>query len=164
VRKFAKWWLPVIVWMGVIFIGSSIGSLPSVGGETSDAIVHRVAHVIEYAIFGALMLRAVSKERPIRKHEVIMTVISATVYGATDEIHQRFTPGRSSEASAVLFDAVGGLLGAWVYRWWCRRTLAAQHDVDSESVNQRISATTARQFSELTGQRIGEAANQRSGE
>ena len=119
--------------MIVIFIGSSIGALPRVGGETSDAIVHRVAHVIEYAIFGALMLRALSRERPITRRNVIGTLIIITLYGISDEIHQRFTPGRSAEASAVLFDVAGGLIGAWVYRWWCQRP-------DSRSTDGRISS------------------------
>jgi VanZ family protein len=118
VRRFAKWWLPLVIWMGVIFIGSSIGSLPRVGGKTSDAIVHRVAHVIEYAIFGALTLRALSRERAITRREVIGTLIIVLLYGVSDEVHQRFTPGRSSEASAILFDVAGGLIGAWAYRWW----------------------------------------------
>jgi VanZ family protein len=104
--------------MIAIFIGSSIGSLPRVGGKTSDAVVHRVAHVIEFAVLGALTLRALSKERPITKREVISTLIIVAVYGLSDEVHQRFTPGRSSEASAVLFDVAGGLIGAWLWRWW----------------------------------------------
>ena len=63
VKKFVKWWLPVIMWMGVIFIGSSIGDVPRVGGKTTDGLVHRAAHVLEYAVLGALLLRALSKGR-----------------------------------------------------------------------------------------------------
>lgn len=104
--------------MGVIFSGSAIGGLPRVGGKTSDAIVHRAAHLIEFAVLGALTLRALSKDRPITRRELIVTVIIVAVYGASDEFHQRFTPGRSSEGGAVLFDTAGGLIGAWLYRWW----------------------------------------------
>jgi VanZ family protein len=118
VRKFAKWWLLVAAWMIVIFIGSSIGSLPRVGGKTSDAVVHRVAHVIEFAVLGALTLRALRQEQPITRREVIATLIIVALYGVSDEVHQRFTPGRSSEGSAVVFDMAGGLIGAWAYRWW----------------------------------------------
>lgn len=124
-KKFAKWWLPVIAWMMVIFIGSSIGSLPRVGGKTSDAVVHRAAHVIEFAVLGALTLRALSKEQPVTQRQVINTLLIAALYGVSDEIHQRFTPGRSAEASAVLFDAAGGLIGAWAYRW--RRSTVKPH-------------------------------------
>jgi VanZ family protein len=120
-KKFVKWWLPVLVWLGVIFIGSSIGSVPRVGGKSTDAVVHRVAHLIEFAVLGVLTLRAVSQDKRITKRELIITVIVSAVYGASDEIHQRFTPGRSSEGLSVLFDVAGGLAGAWVYRWWRSR-------------------------------------------
>jgi len=124
VKKFMKWWLPVLVWLGVIFIGSSIGSVPRVGGKTTDALAHRVAHVIEFAILGALTLRALSMARPITKRELIITLVIIALYGASDELHQRFTPGRSSEGIAVAFDVAGGMAGAWVYRWWRQRRSA----------------------------------------
>lgn len=117
-KKLAKWWLPVIVWMIVIFIGSSIGNVPRVGGKTTDGIVHRAAHILEFAILGALLLRATSKDKPITKREVIVTLIVVALYGASDEFHQRFTPGRSSEGLSVLFDVAGGLIGAWAWRRW----------------------------------------------
>ena len=120
-RKFAKWWLPVIVWMGVIFLGSSIGSIPRVGDKTTDGVVHRVAHLGEFAVLGALLLRAVSQGRRITKRELIITLIVVALYGASDEFHQRFTPGRSSEGITLMFDVAGGLAGAWVYRWWRSR-------------------------------------------
>jgi VanZ family protein len=120
-KKFVKWWLPVLVWLGVIFIGSSIGSVPRVGGKSTDAVVHRVAHLIEFAVLGVLTLRAVSQDKRITKRELIITVIVIALYGTSDEFHQRFTPGRSSEGLSVLFDVAGGLAGAWAYRWWRSR-------------------------------------------
>jgi VanZ family protein len=105
----------------MIFLGSSIGSIPRVGGTMLDAVVHRVAHLIEFAGLGALLLRAVSQGRRITKRELIITLIVVALYGASDEFHQRFTPGRSSEGLSVLFDVAGGLAGAWVYRWWRSR-------------------------------------------
>jgi VanZ family protein len=138
VRKFAKWWLPVIAWLIVIFIGSSIGSLPRVGGQTTDGLVHRAGHVVEYAVLGALLLRALSKDRLVTKRDVILTVIMVALYGVSDEVHQRFMPGRSSEVSAVLFDVAGGLIGAWAYRVWRRRiSQAATRQRADESTHQR---------------------------
>jgi VanZ family protein len=131
-RKFLNLWLPVLLWMGVIFIGSSIGSMPQVGGDTTDAIVHRTAHMIEFAILGWLLLRAVADGRPISRRELVSALIIVTLYGASDEFHQRFTPGRSSEFSAVLFDAAGGLIGLWAWRWKTRRS------AKSESASQRV--------------------------
>jgi hypothetical protein len=82
-----------------------------------------VAHLLEFAVLGALLLRAMTNGRPVSKREIIITLIVIGLYGASDEFHQRFTPGRSSEGSAVLFDLAGGALGVWV---WQRRVRRAQ--------------------------------------
>jgi VanZ family protein len=134
VRKLVKWWLPVLVWMGIIFVGSSIGDVPRVGGRTTDGFVHRAAHVIEFAVLGALLLRALSKERPVSRREVIITLILVALYGVSDELHQRFTPGRSSEGVSVVFDVAGGLIGALGWRWWV--STATQRI--NEAVDQRV--------------------------
>jgi VanZ family protein len=127
VRQFIKWWLPVVVWMGLIFTGSSVGNIPRVGGPTLDGLAHRVAHLVEFAILGGLVLRAASKGRPVTKREIMITLVTVAVYGASDEFHQRYTPGRSSEGLSVLFDVAGGMIGAWVYRQWqVRRRVTEQ--------------------------------------
>lgn len=113
-----KWWLPVVVWMIVIFIGSSIGNVPRVGDKTTDGLAHRMAHVLEFAVLGAFTLRALSKGQAATRRDHIVTLIIAALYGGSDEIHQRFTPGRSSEGLSVLFDVGGGLIGAWAYGRW----------------------------------------------
>jgi VanZ family protein len=120
-KRFLSLWLPVAVWMGVIFIGSSIGKVPQVGDETLDGLVHRAAHLLEFAVLGALLLRATTNGRPVSKREIIITLVVIGLYGASDEFHQRFTPGRSSEGTAVLFDVAGGALGVWVWRRRVRR-------------------------------------------
>ncbi len=110
--------------MGVIFVGSSIGSIPRVGGLALDGLIHRIAHILEFAVLGLLVLRALSRKRPVTRREIFWALIVVAVYGASDEFHQRFTPGRSSEGLAILFDVAGGALGMWAYRWWSKRSLA----------------------------------------
>jgi VanZ family protein len=120
-KRFLTLWLPVIVWMGVIFAGSSIGKVPRVGDETMDGLAHRVAHVLEFAVLGALLLRATSHGEPASKRAIIITLIVIGLYGASDEFHQRFSPGRSSEGISVLFDVAGGAIGVWAWQRWARR-------------------------------------------
>ena len=133
-----RWWLPVIAWLSAIFIGSSIGNVPRVGDETTDGFVHRAAHLLEFAVLGALTLRALSKAQPVTKREMIVTMIVVVLYGVSDEFHQRFTPGRSSEGTSVLFDVAGGLIGVWAYRWWRRRNNRPADQLHSdEPTNQR---------------------------
>ena len=131
-KRFLTLWLPVVVWMGVIFIGSSIGRVPQVGGETLDGLVHRAAHLLEFAVLGALVLRATSKGKPVSKREVVITLLVVGLCGASDEFHQRFTPGRSSEGISVLFDVAGGAVGVWAWRRW----VSTNGKRIDESVNQ----------------------------
>ena len=65
-------------------------------------------------MLGALLLRAVSQKKPLAKREMIITLIIVALYGASDEFHQRFTSGRSSEGLSVLFDVAGGAIGVAV--------------------------------------------------
>jgi VanZ family protein len=139
-KKFIKWWLPVVVWMSVIFVGSSLSDLPEVGDETADGLLHRAAHILEFAVLGGLTLRAVSQDKPITKRAILVALIVSVLYSVSDEFHQRFTPGRSSDGSTVLLDVAGGLMGVWAYRWWGQRiTRAAVGQHTAELANQRAS-------------------------
>ena len=82
-RSFLKYWLPVLVWMGIIFSGSSdsasfehssriIGPLvrwlfPQLSDEAVHAIVVSVrkgAHLAEYAVLALLLWRALRRASP----------------------------------------------------------------------------------------------------
>jgi VanZ family protein len=95
-------WVPVLVWAAVIFAFSSIPSL-STGLGFWDLLLRKLAHATEYAILGALLLRAL--ERPLVAFAV------ADAYAATDELHQHFVRGRHASVVDVGIDAVGVALG-----------------------------------------------------
>ena len=120
-KNFFWKWGPVVIWLAFIYAGSSVGNLPHAESETVDSIIHRLGHLGEYAILGLLLLRAWRQQQSITRRDVLYVIIMCGLYGLTDEWHQRAIVGRSSEFSAVLFDMAGGLIGAWLYRWWLRR-------------------------------------------
>jgi VanZ family protein len=95
-------WVPVVVWAAVIFAFSSIPSL-STGLGLWDLVLRKLAHMAEYAILGALLLRAL--ERPLA------AFAAALAYAATDEVHQHFVRGRHASALDVVVDAAGVALG-----------------------------------------------------
>ncbi|MDP3767398.1 MAG: VanZ family protein, partial [Dehalococcoidia bacterium] len=43
-----------------------------------------------------------------------MAFALAVLYGAADEVHQAFVPGRTASEADLLLDAVGALLGVWL--------------------------------------------------
>src|SRR5437870_13658825 len=103
-RRFALWG-PVVLWAAVIFGLSSIPSLSS-GLGTWDEVLRKAAHVTEYAVLGALLLRALGRELP--------ALVVGIAYAATDEVHQHFVRGRNPSPFDVAFDACGVALGLLV--------------------------------------------------
>ena len=134
-KLFAKYWLPVLIWMIVIFSASGDrGSVrhssriiepivrwlfPHVQDETVRAVVYYVrktAHVTEYAILAILLWRALVK--PVRGQArtwswktVGVVLLAAFLYAASDEFHQSFVPNREGRPMDVLIDTFGGALG-----------------------------------------------------
>jgi VanZ family protein len=105
-RRIALDWLPVLVWAGVIFAFSAQPDLSS--GLSWDFPLRKLAHMTEYAILGALLLRAVARPWP--------AFALAVLYAATDEFHQTFVAGRHGSPVDVCIDAVGAAVGVLALR------------------------------------------------
>jgi len=100
-------WAPVVLWAAVIFAFSSIPDLGT-GLGTWDLVLRKLAHAAEFAMLGALLLRALGAERP--------ALALGIAYAASDEVHQLFVAGRRGSAFDVLIDAVGVSLGVALWR------------------------------------------------
>ena len=100
-------WLPVVAWAAVIFALSSVPSLSS-GLGFWDTLLRKGAHLTEYAILGALLLRALGSQTS--------AVAAGIAYAASDEVHQHFVRGRHGAPLDVVIDAVGITLGVVLYR------------------------------------------------
>jgi VanZ family protein len=100
-------WAPVVLWAAVIFVFSSIPDLGT-GLGTWDLVLRKIAHTIEFAILGALLLRALGSELP--------ALAAGIAYAVTDEVHQLFVEGRRGSPVDVLIDAVGVVAGVALWR------------------------------------------------
>lgn len=100
-RTLARWG-PVILWAGLIFTLSAIPSLGT-GLGVWDLVLRKCAHFVEYAILGALLLRAA--------RSVPLAVALGSAYAATDETHQLFVTGRHGSPLDWLIDTAGVLAG-----------------------------------------------------
>jgi len=94
-------WLPVILWMSLIFFFSSRPDLPSNQIQILDFIFKKSAHMIEFAILTFLLSRA------FKFKKLDLSFLLALSYAFTDEIHQLFVPGRGGKLSDVLIDFAG---------------------------------------------------------
>jgi len=104
-------WAPVVLWAAVIFAFSSVPDLGT-GLGTWDLVLRKIAHACEFAVLGALLLRALCEER---------TALAAGVaYSISDELHQHFVPGRVGSPLDVLIDSLGVAVGVLLWRRYGR--------------------------------------------
>lgn len=111
-----KHWLPVFLCMAAIFYSSSIPACAIPGlFELQDAFFHLAA----YGLLGFLFARALRKTaNSIPAGKIcVYALILGLVYGASDEFHQSFVPGRLVSGLDLFFDLTGSLLGSIIYTW-----------------------------------------------
>ena len=109
-------WGPALTWAAVIFTLSSISKLPA----PPDAFTDKHAHLAAYAILAAAIVWGFTDGAPARTtwRAAVAAAVLATLYGATDEWHQSFVPGRELSAADLVADALGALLAAGALRAW----------------------------------------------
>ena len=125
------WWGPVLLWMALIFAASSLSSdaIESTGAgrasRSAPAVVNQfAAHLIEFGVLAFLFFRALALQSTLAVLRLWLVVVAATTaYGATDEFHQAFVPGRYPSWLDVAYDAAGAITGSSVaLAWaWLRR-------------------------------------------
>jgi VanZ family protein len=109
-------WLPVLVYMAALFGVSSLHEVPSIPGDTGGRFVHFAA----YGGLAMVTLRALASGEwsGVRTATVIGAVAIASLYGVSDEYHQKFVPGRTFDVIDMVADALGAI-GAASVVWVC---------------------------------------------
>ncbi len=122
-RYLLWYWLPLVLYLAVIFAGSSASNLPDIPGGFSD----KTAHASEYAVLGLLMARALAGPRwlSIPWPTAAAAVVLCALYGVSDEYHQLFVPGRDFDPRDMMADAFGACASAGaLWAWGTVRRLA----------------------------------------
>ncbi len=147
-RSFIKYWLPVAIWMALIFSGSGDAKssahssriivplmrwlFPHISQEDLDLVVllvRKCAHLTEYAVLAWLFWRAVRQPvrpdaRPWSWQLAGGAVLFVALYAASDEWHQTFVPNREGCLRDVIIDTTGaalGMAGLWGWHLWRTR-------------------------------------------
>jgi VanZ family protein len=114
-RSFVRNWLPVVAWAAVIFAFSAVPDLGTgLGGW--DLVLRKLAHATEYAILGALLVRATGRAG--------VAFGLGVIYAVSDEVHQSFVTGRHGAPLDVAIDALGVAVGIALWQSARARRLA----------------------------------------
>ena len=97
-----KYWLPPLLWAVVIFLFSSHPTKGVSEIHWQDFIVKKSAHIIEYGILALLIYRGLINSKVSKLHAGIAAILTSFIYGATDEFHQMFTPGREPTVRDII--------------------------------------------------------------
>ena len=102
-RDGSPWW-PVVIYMAVIFAVQSMSHPPAPPG-----LDDKTEHFLAYGGLGLVTLRATSGAAVagLGPGPAFAAWAITTLYGASDEYHQRFVPGRTSDARDLVADAIG---------------------------------------------------------
>jgi VanZ family protein len=111
-------WGPAVLWAAVLFLLSAQPDPPGAGLFDWIPAGDKLAHFALYAVLGALLAwgRGVERRPP---HWA--AVSAGALYGASDEWHQSFVPGRQVSAVDWAADACGVAAGYWVASSLLRR-------------------------------------------
>ncbi len=106
-KSFLDAWWPAIACAAAIFILSSCSTLPEVPGPKLLEW-DKAKHFIAYGALGFCMFRGAIR-LPLRRkwHPGAQVLLLGALYGASDEFHQRFVPGRSMDPHDWLADISG---------------------------------------------------------
>ncbi len=114
-------WLPLLAWMGLIFVLSAQPDLPHAPTDWVDTLLKKGGHAAAFGVLAWLYLRALRGRGPSSARLRLVSFALTILYAASDEFHQAFVPGRNPRLSDVLIDGLGAML-AMVLEAWRART------------------------------------------
>ena len=134
-REILRAWLPVALWMALMFFGSTdlmsaehtsrflvplLRWLDPTISPLAIAKVHllvrKAAHVTEYAILSGLLFRALRGLIADFWWRATLALVPALLFAPLDEFHQSFVPSRTSSLGDVLIDYSGAVVGILICR------------------------------------------------
>lgn len=129
-------YVPLILWIGVIFfLSSSQGSMsetsriirpllewlfptvPEVTLTLYHAYIRKFAHFAEYFVLGFLACRAFARSSAdlLSQNYYLFAVVLVLTIACVDEFNQSFDPARTSSPYDVLIDVSGGSAATAIY-------------------------------------------------
>jgi VanZ family protein len=112
-RQAWRGWVWPLVFAAAILVESSQSVVPLPANVWQ---ADKIAHFLAYGLLATVTLRALRIAS--LRWRAIAAVFLVSLFGATDEIHQHFTPGRSCDVFDWLADTLGAGLAVGLYVFW----------------------------------------------
>lgn len=110
-----------MAWASLILIATSV-PIPGTFVPASPLGADKLVHIALYAILAWLCCRAV----PVTSMRAAIGTFAVTsIFGAVDEWHQRFIPGRQPATADWFADTLGGGAGVFAFQTARRRRESA---------------------------------------
>jgi len=110
-----KTWLPLVLWMGLIFLGSSLPGAAISVDFWVNFLACKAIHIFEYFVLAVLFAYR-NACGSFSKLQVLSALGFSLLYAVTDELHQTFVPGRTGAWTDVVIDGLGAAAGLWLFR------------------------------------------------
>lgn len=116
------YWLPLAVWMGLIFYLSAQPELPGPDNDRLGELLRSGGHAFVFGVLAILWARVLGQ----RRWALVLAFALTMVYALSDEFHQSFVPGRHPDLWDVACDAAGAVMALLLWTWVQRRRLRAR--------------------------------------
>lgn len=95
---------PSILYMAMLF---GLSAIP--GSDIPAVADDRIEHFLAYAGFGVVLAFTAAglRSRPVERSELLACAVFGVLFGASDEWHQSFVPGRDASLKDLAFDTLG---------------------------------------------------------
>jgi VanZ family protein len=134
-KRFLRYWLPLLLWMVLIFAASQDTKSvehtsrllepflrwikPDISPEAIEQVrwmIRKAAHMTEFAVLAGLLWRALARMNDQENNRWFLRPAAASLgfcifFAASDEIHQSFVPNRTGTPKDVLIDTAGAGIG-----------------------------------------------------
>ncbi|MGD2076358.1 MAG: VanZ family protein [Gammaproteobacteria bacterium] len=111
--------LMALAWMALLFFLSHQSGLHT---PSLFSAQDKVAHALVYGVLGALLLASQAPHtHGYGWRQMAASILVASMYGITDELHQSFVPGRNVDLWDWVADTLGALLAVLLVAWLVRR-------------------------------------------
>jgi VanZ family protein len=113
-------YIPLAIYWIILFAATTIptDAVPQLF-NAQDKLEHFSAYSI-LAVLLLLTLHFQQKNRLLNRRAILFTFIFLALYGAVDELHQYFIPGRYCDIYDWSADIIGGLLGLLLVSFFIR--------------------------------------------